>query len=253
MATAPPKGNGNFPTTEWTLIARLRHEDELVCARALDELCAQYHYPLYCFIRRGGLAHHDAEDALHDFLVKLLRLEAFHDRGEEKGRLRTYLSKALDRFLITRHHRESRRTGREVSVDDARFTLDPEVEQRYAREVASVVLAPDVMFDRQWCEELLTRVLNRLRVAFEQKGKAELFAALRPVLLAGGSLRGHDTDALAAQLSMSTNAVRTTLLRLLREFRALLKEEVRQTVGAKEDVMAEIAHLMRVLGREAGV
>lgn len=71
-----PKGESRFPTTEWTLISRLKSEDGATSARALDDLCRQYHYPLYCLIRSRGLAHHDAEDALHDFLAKLLRLES---------------------------------------------------------------------------------------------------------------------------------------------------------------------------------
>jgi hypothetical protein len=40
--------DGKFPTTQWTLIARIKSPDEGVARGALDELCAQYHYPLYC-------------------------------------------------------------------------------------------------------------------------------------------------------------------------------------------------------------
>ena len=71
------RADGSFPATHWTLIARLRNPDETVARIALDELCAQYHYPLYCYIRHRGLAHHDAQDALQDFFAKLLRLGVF--------------------------------------------------------------------------------------------------------------------------------------------------------------------------------
>lgn len=246
--TANPKGDGRFPTTEWTLVARLHNPDAAVSARALDDLCTQYHYPLYCLIRSRGVAHHDAEDALHDFLAKLLRLEAFDDLAAEKGRLRTFLAKALDRFLITRHHRESIRGAREVSVDDDRFRLDPKLEQRYEREMATMQEAPDVLFDRQWCEQLLRRVLIQLEADYAEEDKLPLFTSLRPVLMTGGSLRGHEPAAIAATLSMSEAALRTALSRMLRDYRKLLVAEVRQTVEAKEDVDAEIAHLMSVMG-----
>jgi len=77
--------DGQFPATRWSLIARLKHGDEAAAREAIGELCAQYHDPLYCYLRRHGLAHHDAQDALHDFLAKLLRLEAFADAEVERG------------------------------------------------------------------------------------------------------------------------------------------------------------------------
>ncbi len=247
MEDNSPKNGGHFPVTEWTLVARLRHDDPVVSTRALNELCAQYHFPLYCFIRARGLAHHDAQDALHDFLAKLLRLEVFNDLTQEKGRLRTFMAKALQRFLITRHHREHQRSQREVSLEDSVFPFDPALEQRYERELVSSAATPDVMFDRQWCEQLLSGVLLRLEVQYRERQKITLFATLRPVLSSGGSLRGHDAAAMAAALAMSEGALRTSLVRMLRDYRALLVEEVRQTVASKVEVEAEIADLMKSL------
>ncbi len=71
--------------------------------------------------------------------------------------------------------------------------------------------------------------------------------SLSPVLVSGGSLRGHDVAALAAGLSMHEGALRTALVRLLRNYRALLVEEVRETVEFKEEVDAEISDLFRAL------
>ena len=48
---------------------------------------------------------------------------------------------------------------------------------------------------------------------------------------------------------MSQEALRTTLLRMLRDYRVLLREEVRQTVGSNEDVDAELQHLMQVVSQ----
>ncbi len=104
--------DGCFPITSWTLISRLRSDDEATARRALEELCAQYRYPLYCAIRHRGLAHHDAEDALHDFLAKLLRLKVFEAADAQKGRLGT----ALGRFLVNWHRDHTRRAD-DVSLD----------------------------------------------------------------------------------------------------------------------------------------
>lgn len=243
------KPHGNFPTTEWTLVARLKHEDVEISRKAMDDLCAQYHYPLYCLIRLRGLAHHDAEDTLHEFLAKLLRLGAFDDLAESKGRLRTFLAKSLDRFLITHHHQENRRQKREISVSDTRFGIDPKLQQRYEYEIATTKESPDLVFDRQWCQQLLQRVLMRLKDACSGK-KETLFATLHPVIVNGGSLRGHDPSAMAASLSITEVALRTALSRLLRDYRKLLVDEVRQTVALNDEVEAEIADLMYALSGE---
>lgn len=248
MAAPEIKGDGRFPTTEWTLVARLKHEDAAVSARALNELCAQYHYPLYCLARARGLAHHDAEDALHDFLAKLLRLQSLQGIEQEKGRLRTFLAKALERALISRYHRESRREKRVVLEDDLRLSFDADLADRYASETTGD-LPPDKLFDRTWCEQLLSRVLRQLAEDYTRRGKKPLFDKLRPVLLAGGSLRGHDPAVLASKIQMSEGALRTALVRLLRDYRRLLEHEVRQTVDSKEAVEAEIADLMAALAR----
>lgn len=244
----PAKPDGKLPTTHWTLISRLKCDEASTANRALDELCKEYHYPLYCLIRSRGLSHHDAEDTLHDFLAKLLRLDAFADIDPDKGRLRTFLARSLDRFLISRHHRERKRTDREVSVDDeARFSFDPKQEQRYAREITSTKLAPDVIFDQQWCAQLLRRVLRQLEADYAEDGKEALFHALQPVLRNGGSLRGADSTAIAATLGMNEPALRTALSRMLRHYRKILVAEVRQTVEHSADVDDEIAHLMKSL------
>ncbi len=234
-------GKGEFNTTQWTLVARLRCADEAVARRALDDLCAQYHYPLYCFIRRRGLSHHDAQDVLQDFLAKLLRLEAFKEAEAEKGRLRYFLSFALQRFLIN-WHRANRHRLNETS-------MEAEAEDRYHRERFTENDTPERLFERKWSQELLGHVLQKLGELYVRNGKGALFKVLRPVLLAGGSLRGEDCAGMAADLGMTEGALRVGLSRLLKDYGTTLREEVRQTVASDEEVEDEISHLQQVFGK----
>lgn len=236
-----PRGDGKFPTTSWSLIARLKSPDETTARRALDDIVAQYHFPLYCIISHRGLAHHDAEDALHDFLAKLLRLEAFAGADAEKGRLRAFLSTALGRFLSNwRRDRVAR--SRDLSLDAPAPVR--EAEARYHATQFPDHETPERLFDRQWACELLARVLSRLAADYKGRGKGAIFTTLAPVLQGGGSLRGGDTAALAATLGLSENGLRKTNQRLLEDYRRLLEEEVLQTVETREEVDAEIAHLL---------
>ena len=236
-------GDGFFPTTHWTLIGRLKSGDEAAARRALDDLCTQYHYPLYCYIRRRGLEHHDAQDALHDFLAKLLRLDTFAEADATKGHLRSFLATALQRFLVN-WHRDHAGQARELSVDALPPGADPE--ERYRHERFTETDTPERVFDRKWGHELLQRVLLRLGESYAARDKTKLFETLRPVLLAGGSLRGEDNARLATEAGMSEGALRVALTRMLRDYRTSLEEEVLQTVDSPGAVEGELAHLLQV-------
>lgn len=237
-----PEPNGRMPTTEWTLVARLRSGDAEQARAALDELCCAYHYPLYCQIRRRGLDHHDAEDALHDFLAKLLRNDSFGIADPDKGRLRAFLSMALQRFLSNWRRDQHRKRGLEISADaEAAIAA---AEGRYEKEDAGHHESPDLLYDRQWAQELMRLVMQRVRARYEAKGKAALFDTLRPVLLTGGSLTDHDSARMAAELNMRPGAMRTALMRLLEEYREALRHEIHQTVDGSEMAKLEFEMLM---------
>lgn len=238
-----PPPDGKFPETDWTLMSRLRSRDDRVAAMALDELCCQYHYPLYCYIRRRGLAHHDAQDVLHDFLAKLLRNQSLIDLREAQGRLRGLLSTSLQRFLANWHRDHS---GDRLcdSIEAAREAA--EAEDRFQREKLTDEESPERIFERKWAHELLRGVQEKLRARFSERGKERLFGALLPGLINGGTLRGEDTPRIAEALGMSEGSVRVAMTRLLDEYRCLLRSEVRQTVERDEDVEAEIAYLLNV-------
>ena len=231
-----------FPKTRWTLVRRLQDPDEQLSEQALEEICKQYQYPLYCYIRRRGLEHHDAQDALQEFFGKLIRLRTFGEADVTKGRLRALLSASLHRFLLN-WHRDRAHLSREIS-GDVRFRT-PDAEERYGRERFVDEDTPERIFDRRWSCELLQRVMKRVAEAYRARGRADVFEALRPALLAGGTLKGGDVPALAARLGINENALHATLFRLLREFRSVLEREVLKTVGSREELAEEIAHLLQ--------
>ena len=133
-----------------------------------------------------------------------------------------------------------------MSLDLAPPGHDPE--ERYREERFADTDTPERIFDRKWGHELLAGVLRRLGQNYAARGRSPIFDTLRPVLLAGGSLRGGDSAQIAATLSMSEGALRVALSRLLGEYRTILEEEVQHTVETRAEVDAEIAHLLEVFG-----
>ena len=235
-------GSGPFPTTHWTMVEQIKGPDSSVSDRALDDLCRRYHYSLYCYLRRRGLAHHDAEDALHDFLFKLLRLNAFVYLSQEKGRLRGFLSTSLSRFLQNWLKARPYRTH-ETGLGE--LSLPGNADERYQSEHFADEDTPDRVFDRKWAQALIAGALERLAARWEGTGRLREFVVLKPVLLNGGSTVGLDSGAMAEALGISDGAVRATLNRLLRDFRQEVEAEVRRTVGEAGEVREELDQLLR--------
>ncbi len=201
----------------------------------------QYRYPLYCFLRRKGLQHCDAEDVLHDFLAYLLKQGGLDRADARTGRLRSYLSVGLLRILNNWHRSESRRQRGLKPLPGADQDLSRYEEEQFASDDS-----PESVYEKQWAIELISSAFNRIAAQSETAGRAVVFAALSSVLLGGGTLHEHETEKIAAELSLNTGAVRTALSRLRADFRHALRAEVRETVAHEQEIDGEIEHLFTV-------
>ena len=88
-------GQRNFPTTNLTLVQRIRVPE--YCVNALNEFFLQYWVPLYFFLREKGETHERASDILQGFIEReILEREQLASWDPSLGRLRTYLKVCLD-------------------------------------------------------------------------------------------------------------------------------------------------------------
>ncbi len=65
-------GQRRFATTRWSLVLAAGTAPSAQADVALAELCADYWYPLYAYVRRRGHAPEDARDLTQAFFAKLL-------------------------------------------------------------------------------------------------------------------------------------------------------------------------------------
>jgi DNA-directed RNA polymerase specialized sigma24 family protein len=231
-----------FPTTHWSRVTAAADRVDPAARAALEDLCRDYWFPLYAFVRGRGHEAHDAEDIVQGFLADLLERDSLAELDRSKGSFRSFLRAACEHFLANQHdhNRAAKRGGgrKIISID----RLDAEC--RYGRE-PSHELTPERLFERQWAILLLERVLDRLEAESNRAGKTELFVALRPTLQ-GDSL-APPSSAIAAEIGMREGAVRVAAHRLRARYRELLREEVARTTGDLDEIDQEIADLLAAL------
>jgi RNA polymerase sigma-70 factor (ECF subfamily) len=239
-ASSSPGHDPQFKATHWSVVVRAGDDDFEVRAAALGKLYCAYWYPIYSFIRwRRRCGHHEAEDLTQAFFVHLVEAETVKRADREKGRFRTFLLGALEKFLINdwKLQRRIKRGGQcqTISIDEA------VAEGRYGCEPADSD-TPDKAFDRPWAATLLGQVLDRLRKEYVETGTTEIFEELKSTLSGKGATGSYAET--AAKLGKSETAVRVAVHRLRAKFRRVLREEVAQTVCTAGEVDDEIRHLM---------
>jgi RNA polymerase sigma-70 factor (ECF subfamily) len=218
------------------------HSDTTRARAALDELCQDYWYPLYAYVRRRGSSPEDAEDLTQEFFRTLLEKEYLKAADREKGRFRTFLLVALQRFLANDwdRARAQKRGGRleHVSLDTS------SAETRYHAEPASEA-SPEHIYDRRWAFALLGKTMARLRAEFVALGKQDEFEQIKECLTAErGSI---DYSALSRCTGLNEGTLRVGIHRLRKRFREIFREQVAETVVTPAEIDAEMRHLMGAL------
>jgi RNA polymerase sigma factor (sigma-70 family) len=227
-----------FLTTNWTqAIAAGRADSQAQIA--LAGLCEAYWYPLYAFVRRKGYSPEDAQDLTQEFFARLVERNWLADLKREGGKFRSFLLRALDRFLIDEWRKkqtQKRGAGQILSLDGG------DAETRYLREPAHEQ-TPERLFEQNCALALLERVYAELEA--EYSDRRELFEAIKPCLV--GDRTALPYTEIAARLHLSEGGVKTLVHRMRQRFRTLLRETVAQTVSQPAEVDDELREMLRAL------
>jgi RNA polymerase sigma factor (sigma-70 family) len=234
-----------FPHTRWSLVLAARQTAPAQSAAALEAICQAYWYPIYAYIRRSGHTPPDAQDLTQEFFARLLEKRWLDSADREKGKLRTFLIVAVNRFMTNEWRRAS---AKKRGAHHAHVPMDTAfAESRYAADTSSTLPAESV-FEQQWALTLIDLTMRRLREEFERAGKLDDFAVMKSCLMAEHGSIAYAP--LAAQLGLSEGAARVAVHRLRKRFREIYREEITQTLSEGADLNEELQHLARALARE---
>lgn len=231
-----------FVTTRWTVVLSAGRKSSPQSDRALDELCQTYWYPLYAYVRRQGRTKEDAEDLVQAFFEKFLAKNYLERLSAARGKFRAFLLASVKHFLANewdKSQRQKRGGGvTHLSLDwqqaDERFHLDPPDPS-----------SPDKAFDREWALALLERVIAQLSAECVTDGKGPLFEQVKGLLMMEASVIPYAQASEA--LGLEEGAVRVAVHRLRKRYRALLRDEIAQTLDNPAQVADELRSLQAAL------
>ena len=184
----------------------------------------------------------DAQDLTQEFFARVLEHHWLARADQSKGRFRTFLLTAMERFLANEWDkaRALKRGGGHRTV---LIQLDT-AETRYGVEPADT-RTPEQAFEYRWAVALLDEVVKQLEAEFREQGQAATFATLKPCLV--GERASQPYAELAVRLGIEEGAVKVAVHRLRLRYRELLRAEIANTVASTEEVDAEMRHLFNVL------
>lgn len=236
--------DARFRTTRWTLIQAAGNSQSSDSHEALSELCQNYWYPVYAYFRRRTGDAADAQDLTQEFFARLLEKNYLADACQDRGRFRTFLLTAAQRFLSNEWARTNalKRGGgtRHLSLDfatgESRYSLEPSDDE-----------TPERIFERRWALNLLEIVHGRLRDEYCASGKKGVYESLRPFLISANAATSGYAD-VAESLGMTVGAAKTAVYRMRCRYRDLLRDEISETVADPAEVDDEVRQLFASLG-----
>lgn len=227
-----------FATTRWSVVLAAQGDSEAGRA-ALETLCSTYWFPVYAVVRKHGFDPDTSRVFTQDFFARLLARDGFANVCRERGRFRSYLAEGVRNFLRDQwdRARAQKRGGGQTVI-----SLDVEDAEGRFLEVAHGP-TPDMEFDRQWAEQLLTRARTKLHEEYESSGRGDLIEVLELT----GDPNAPPFVEQAARLNIPVNTLKSHLHRARQRHRAIIRELIADTVSSPVEVEDELRHLLAAL------
>lgn len=237
---------GDFQQTHWTQIVATRSSDAARRKAALDHLMAGYWKPIYCYLRRKGCDNEKAKDLTQGFLHDVvLGRDLFSQADQAKGRFRTFVLSALDRYCVSTYRAESALkrapAGGMVSLDGPDGLNFPE---------SADTVTPEQAFTYAWASSLLDQVLAAVKERCLAGGQAVHWAVfyarvVQPIM---ERCEPPPLSELCTQHGIEPEAKASNMvITVKRRYQKVLRERLRHVVASDDDIDAEIGEIMQIL------
>ena len=236
-----PTKQGNFDTTQWTLVIEAGDTSSPEASDALGELFTTYWYPLYCYVRKSGRSPDDSQEMVQSFFVHILEKNVFRVADRKRGKFRWFILATFKHFLSN-----ERRTNAALKRGGPLATLsidELQAEKRYLHEPVDTCSA-DHLYDRQWALTLLETVQQKLLKDSTNKERFHLVEQYLP----GGT--SPPQAKVAEELGISVGALKVEIHRLKKRYAEAMRAEVARTVAHEDEIDSEIQYLIDAIFRK---
>jgi len=238
--------NESFETTCWTRLGELGSLDGAGRKAMTDHLIGRYWKPVYCYLRSKGFNNESAKDTTQGFFFEIvLEKGLFSQADEAKGRFRTFLLTALDRYVIDEFRYQSAQKRSPTALQSLEMPELPDLpeDHREAR--------PDQVFHYAWASQLLDEVLTQVYTECLNRGQTihwEVFnqRVLQPI-------RSHTSPVPIPELCRtlaiaSESQASNMIVTVKRRFQRILFDRLQEVVGSEAELDSEYRDLIEILG-----
>ncbi len=240
-------GTGDyFQTTQWSDMAQARTLDPTRQRLMADILIRRYWRPVYCFLRRKGFDSEDAKDITQGFFHEIVLGRRLIQRADmTRGRFRTYLLTALDRYVAAQFRKaNAKKRAPEQSI--ASVDIKDLENMNHAETEAS----PEDMFIYTWATEMLDLIISQVEQEFIKEDKEVFWQVFSERVIAP-----IFTDVPAPAMSEicskyhidDEKRASNMIITVKRRFRKAVMRVLEDTLLPDSDVQEELVELISIL------
>jgi len=235
-----------FETTRWSRIRRARTHDQEHRRASVNNLLKRYWKPVYCYLRHKGYTNENAKDLTQGFFHEIvLGRELIQQADQTKGRFRTFLLTALDRYVTSIYRKETakkRLPGRGLAhLEAAQFPDLP---------VARSKSTPEQVFHYAWATNLLDQVLAKVKNEYCNTGRLAYWEVFQAKLLVPifDNTQAPSLAELCKKYSIeSEKKASNMIITVKRRFATVLRHHLEQFVKSEAEVEDEFRQLVEIL------
>lgn len=237
-----------FQTTQWSDVHKVKTHDKERRRSGINNLIKKYWKPVYCYLKRKGYPNEAAKDLTQGFFHEIvLGRDLIQQADEAKGKFRTFLLTALNRYVTSIYRKETAKkrlpeNGLAQLKDDTLLNLSSAQSEK----------TPEQVFHYTWATDLLDEVLAKVRKECCSTGKTIHWEVFRVKVLAP-ILDNAEVPSLAElrkKYSIESERKASNMaITVKRRFAKVLRHHLRQFVQSDSEVEDEFRELVEILSK----
>ena len=239
-----------FLTTHWSLIENICEDDKDRNQALIGLLLTKYWKPVYCYLRCRGYDNEQAKDLTQGFFQEVvLGRNLIQKADQSKGRFRSFLLMALNRYLINVRHEETaqKRIPKHLLIPLNEIDL-PELPLEVTKST------PEDTFNYTWLSVLLENIISEVEEKCREQGltihwQAFYDKVIQPIM--------ENTDPptlsdICGEYGIEDQRKASNMIiTVRRRFQVALKRHVRNSVISSDEVSDELSDLMHFFPKDA--